>query len=161
MAMSRVLKSLIYGGLIAGTVDIGAAAIINAINPLIILLAIASGLLGRPAFQGGAGVMVLGLLLQWGMSILIAAFFSGAASLWPVLARRWILWGAIYGVVVFIVMNYVVVPLSAASHEATHPLSWFVENGLAMLVFGWLIALTANRFLIVAQPGAARGMASS
>jgi hypothetical protein len=45
------------------------------------------------------------------------------------------------------VMNYVVVPLSAASHKWAHPLSWFVENGLAMLVFGWLVAFTANRFL--------------
>jgi hypothetical protein len=145
--MDRVLKSLIYGGLIAGTVDIGAATLINAVSPLVILQAIASGLLGRPAFQGGAGVMLLGLVLQWGMSILIAAFFSFAASLRPVLARRWILWGTLYGVAVFIVMNYVVVPLSAASHKWTHPFSWFVENGLAMLVFGWIVALTANRFL--------------
>ena len=145
--MDRVLKSLVYGGLIAGTVDIGAATLINWVNPLIILQAIASGLLGRSAFQGGAGVMLLGLVLQWGMSILIAAFFSFAADRLPVLARRWVLWGTVYGVVVFIVMNYVVVPLSAASHKWTHPLSWFVENGLAMLVFGWIIAFTANRCL--------------
>ncbi len=25
---------------------------------------------------------------------------------------------------------------------------WFVENGLAMLVFGWTVAFTANRFLM-------------
>src|SRR6185312_11098904 len=85
--------------------------------------------------------------LQWGMSILIAAVFSIAASKWPVLARRWVLWGTLYGVVVFIVMNYVAVPLSAASHKWSHPVSWFVENGLAMLVFGWIVAVTANRFL--------------
>lgn len=150
--MDRVLKSLIYGGLIAGTVDIGAATLINMVSPLVILQAIASGLLGRPAFQGGGGVMLLGLVLQWGMSILIAAFFCFAASKWPVLARRWILWGTVYGVVVFIVMNYVVVPLSAASHKWTHPLSWFVENGLAMLVFGWIVAFTANRFLMGRRP---------
>jgi uncharacterized membrane protein YagU involved in acid resistance len=145
--MDRILKSLVYGGLIAGTVDIGAATLINRVNPLIILQAIASGLLGRAAFQGGAGVMLLGLVLQWVMSILIAGFFSFAASVWPVLARRWVVWGALYGVVVFIVMNYVVVPLSAASHKWAHPLSWLVENGLAMLVFGWLVAFTAKRFL--------------
>lgn len=105
--------------------------------------------------------MVLGLLLQWGMSILIAAFFTLAASRWPVLARRWILWGTLYGIVVFFVMNYVVVPLSAAPFKSTHPLSWFLENGLAMLVFGWIIAYTANRFLTAAQPAAAHATASS
>ena len=159
--MSRVMKSLIYGGLIAGTIDIGAASIISAVNPLIILQAVATGLLGRASFQGGAGTMVLGMLLQWGMSILIAAFFTLAANQWPVLARRWFLWGTLYGVVVFIVMNYVVVPLSAAPFKSAHSLSWFLENGLAMLVFGWIIAYTANRFLAVAQPAAAHAAASS
>jgi uncharacterized membrane protein YagU involved in acid resistance len=154
--MSSVLKSLVYGGLIAGTIDIGAASLISIISPLVILQAVASGLLGRAAFQGGAGVMVLGLLLQWGMSILIAAFFTLAASKWPSLARRWILWGALYGVVVFIVMNYVVVPLSAASHRWTHPLSWFIENGAAMLVFGWIVAFTAKRLLMTDRASSAR-----
>jgi uncharacterized membrane protein YagU involved in acid resistance len=154
--MSSVLKSLVYGGLIAGTIDIGAASLISIISPLVILQAVASGLLGRAAFQGGAGVMVLGLLLQWGMSILIAAFFTLAASKWPSLARRWILWGTLYGVVVFIVMNYVVVPLSAASHRWTHPLSWFIENGAAMLVFGWIVAFTAKRLLMTDRASSAR-----
>ena len=154
--MTSVLKSLVYGGLLAGTIDIGAASLINTISPLVILQAIASGLLGRAAFQGGAGVMVLGLLLQWGMSILIAAFFTLAALKWPSLARRWILWGTLYGVVVFVVMNYVVVPLSAASHKWTHPLSWFIENGIAMLVFGWIVALTANRLLTAGHPSSGR-----
>lgn len=159
--MSGVLKSLIYGGLIAGIVDIGAASLISAVNPLIILQAVATGLLGRASFQGGAGSMVLGLVLHLGMSILIAAIFTLAASQWSVLARRWFLWGTLYGVVVFFVMNYVVVPLSAAPHKSTHPLSWFVENGLAMLVFGWIVAFTANRFLTAAQPAAAHATVSS
>jgi hypothetical protein len=118
--VNSVLKSLVYGGLIAGTIDIGAASLINTISPLVILQAIASGLLGRAAFQGGAGVMVLGLLLQWGMSILIAAFFTLAAHKW------------------------------------THPLSWFIENGIAMLVFGWIVALTANRLLTAGHPSSGR-----
>lgn len=154
--MNSVLKSLLYGGLIAGTIDIGAASLISTLSPLIILQAVASGLLGRGAFQGGAGVMVLGMLLQWGMSILIAACFTLAANQWPSLARRWFLWGTLYGVVVFIVMNYVVVPLSAASHKWTHPLSWFLENGAAMLVFGWIVAFTANRFLRIGRTSSAR-----
>jgi uncharacterized membrane protein YagU involved in acid resistance len=146
--MRRVTKSLVYGGLIAGTIDIGAAAVMSAASPLLILRFIATGLLGRAALQGGTAVMLLGLLLQWGMSILIAAFYSVAAHKWPVLARRWFAWGAVYGVVVFIVMNYVVVPLSAAPHKSAHPLIWYVENGLAMLVFGWLVACVANRCLM-------------
>jgi hypothetical protein len=143
--MNRVTKSLVFGGLIAGTVDIGAASVMSAASPLLILRFVATGLLGHPALEGGAGTALLGLLLQWGMAILIAAVFSISAHRWPVLARRWFVWGAAYGVVVFVVMNYVVVPLSAAPHRWAHPLIWYVENGLAMLVFGWIVAFVANR----------------
>jgi len=149
--MSPVLKCSVYAGLIAGTVDIAAASIINTINPLRILLAIASGLLGKAAFHGGGGAMVLGLVLQWVMSIIIAGIFTLAAVRAPALARRWVLNGALYGVVVFIVMNFVVVPLSVAPLKPGWALSAesIVKNLLAMVVFGWIVAYAANRFLTV------------
>jgi hypothetical protein len=147
--MSPVLKCSVYAGLVAGTVDIAAASIINAANPLIILLAIASGLLGKAAFHGGGGVMLLGLVLQWVMSMIIAGIFTLAAARIPALARRWVLNGALYGVVVFIVMNFVVVPLSVAPLKPGWALSAtsVVKNLLAMLVFGWIVVYAANRFL--------------
>jgi len=43
--------AILLGGLIAGTLDIGAAALINDRSPLVILLVIASGLLGKASFQ--------------------------------------------------------------------------------------------------------------
>jgi uncharacterized membrane protein YagU involved in acid resistance len=147
--MGPVLKCSVYAGLVAGTVDIAAASLINMVNPLFILLAIASGLLGKAAFHGGGGTMVLGLVLQWVMSIIIAGIYALAAARIPALARRWVLNGALYGVVVFIVMNFVVVPLSVAPLKPGWALSAesVVKNLLAMLVFGWLVAYTANRFL--------------
>jgi uncharacterized membrane protein YagU involved in acid resistance len=147
--MSSVLKCSVYAGLVAGTVDIAAASLINTTNPLIILLAIASGLLGKAAFHGGGGVMLLGLVLQWAMSIVIAGIFTLAAARVPALARRWVLYGALYGVVVFIVMNFVVVPLSVAPLKPGWGLSAVsvVKNLVAMVVFGWLVAYAANRFL--------------
>lgn len=147
--MSPVLKCSVYAGLVAGTVDIGAASLINMLNPLVVLLAVASGLLGKAAFHGGGGVMALGLVLQWVMSIIIAGIFTFAAVRMPALARRWVLNGALYGVVVFIVMNFVVVPLSVAPLKPGWAMSAdsVVKNMLAMLVFGWLVAYAANRFL--------------
>jgi len=149
--MSPVLKCSVYAGLIAGTVDMAAASLINTANPLIILLAIASGLLGKAAFHGGGGVMLLGLVLQWVMSIIIAGIFTLAATRIPALARRWVLSGALYGAVVFIVMNFVVVPLSVAAIKPGWALSAMsvAKNLVAMLVFGWLVAYAANRFLAV------------
>ena len=150
--MNAVVKSSICGGLIAGTIDIGAAALINMANPLRILLAVASGLLGKSAFHASGQVMLLGMVLQWGMSVLIAAIYSWAAWRFPDLARRWVLGGALYGVIVFIVMNFVVVPLSAAPFRLPVTVPAVSSNLLAMLVFGWIVAFTAHRFLADAAP---------
>jgi uncharacterized membrane protein YagU involved in acid resistance len=138
------LRATMLGGLIAGTIDIGAAALINWVNPLIILQAIASGVLGRSSFHDGLSSQVLGLLLQWLMSIIIAACFVFAALRLPLLRKRWVAAGLAYGVVIFFVMNYVVVPLSAVGHRPHFTVSRFSENMLAMLLFGLIVAYFAR-----------------
>lgn len=143
----RPLLAILVGGLVAGTVDIGAAALINMIDPRVILRFIAGGVLGKAALQGGAAVAWLGLFLQWGMSLVIAAIFVLAALRLRWLAARTVLAGLAYGVVVFVVMNYVVMPLSAwhrINHFTPASLAW---NLLAMLVYGLIIAICARRFL--------------
>ena len=49
-ARSTTWMAILYGGFIAGTIDIGVASLINGISPWVILRAIASGLLGKAAF---------------------------------------------------------------------------------------------------------------
>ena len=61
--------AILYGGIVAGSLDVLAAALINWLDPLIILRAIASGLFGRAAFQGGLPVAAPGLGLQWAIRI--------------------------------------------------------------------------------------------
>jgi len=143
----RPLLAILVGGLVAGTLDIGAASLINMIDPRVILRFIAGGLLGKAALQGGPEVTWLGLLLQWGMSLLIAAIFVAAALRLRWLTGRPVLAGLAYGVVVFVVMNYVVVYFSAW-HRVNHftPTS-FIENLLAMLVFGLIVSICARVFL--------------
>lgn len=135
---------ILNGGLIAGTIDIGAACLINKLNPVVILQAIASGVLGRDSFRMGLLSAVLGLVLQWAMSVLIAAIFVGAGRRLTILKRRWIGAGLVYGVVVFFTMNYVVVPLSAAKFTAPLTVTGFLENMSAMLLFGLIIAFCAR-----------------
>jgi len=45
-----------------------------------------------------------------------------------------------FGVVVFFVMNFVVVPMSAAGFSAKFSTAKFIENMLAMILFGLIIA---------------------
>ena len=50
--VAGVLSAVIVGGLIAGTVDIGAAALISRADPFVVQQFIAGGLLGPAALQG-------------------------------------------------------------------------------------------------------------
>lgn len=144
-----LLIAIVSGAFVAGTIDIGAAALINWLSPITILHAIASGFLGKPSFSDGAPGAIFGLVLQWGMSLIIAYLFVAAAHRFPPLMQRWIASGITYGVAIFLVMNYIVVPLSAApwnpwkQHFSTEK---FIENLLAMIVFGLIVSFFTRYF---------------
>lgn len=141
----QLLSAILIGGMAAGILDIGAAAAINRASLVAILHVIASGLLGARALTGGTSVAVLGFVLQLAMSIVIAAIY-GMASLWlPVLATMWVAGGLAYGVGVFAVMTYVVVPLSAAPRRPLPGISKIGKDLLAMLAFGLIIAYVVHR----------------
>lgn len=139
-ARRSTAAGIICGGLLAGTVDIGAASLINWLSPFVILQAVASGLLGRESYHGGVSTAVLGYALQCAMSVLIAACFAIGTRLVPALRARWLEAGLGFGVVVFAVMEYVVVPLSAVGHVPHFTTLSFCENLAAMLLFGVIVA---------------------
>jgi hypothetical protein len=139
------LRKILIAGFIAGTIDVGAACVINSLGPVVILKAIAAGILGPASFRGGAAVAALGLILQWLMSWDIAAVYLVAAANMPILRARWILSGLAYGMVVFIVMNFIVMPLSAVGHFPTFTVIRAVGNLLAMFLFGLIISYFGSR----------------
>jgi hypothetical protein len=140
----ELIREIAIGGLLAGTVDIAAACVINWRSPVVILHVIASGILGSASFHGGTPSAALGLMLQWVMSLLIAALFVIGAQWLPWLKRRWLAAGFAYGAVIFFVMNYIVVPLSAVGHTFTFTAVKFLENMIAMVLFGSIIAYIAR-----------------
>jgi len=144
--MGALLRGVLIGGSIAGIVDIFAAAAINHGNPGRILQFIATGLLGKASLHGGPPTVVLGFVLQVGMSLIIAAIYGFASLRLPVLVRRPISLGALYGVGVFIVMTFVVVPLSAAPHpKHAMSLTAIGLNLAAMILFGLIVAVSQSR----------------
>ncbi len=155
-ARATVLLAVLSGGWIAGTVDIGSACWINSLPPPVILQAIASGVLGAGAFHDGLGAALAGLLLQWAMALVIAGVYVTAILRWPRLGRHPLGGGSAYGIVIYGVMNYVVVPLSAAPFgPPAQPLKR-LENLLAMMLFGLIVAVAAR---LAGVPEGARRMA--
>ena len=142
---NAIATAILLGGLIAGTLDVGAASLMSGKGPDFICQFIAAGLIGKSAaFAGGTGTVVLGLLLQWAMSIIIAAIFVGASLRLPMLRRLWPLAGLAYGVGVFFVMEWVVVPLSAVGRAPHFTPESFAKNMAAMMVYGLIISACAR-----------------
>ena len=136
--------------LIAGTLDISDALIfygLRGVSPVRLLQGIAVGLIGRGAFTMGTRSALLGLLLHYFIATTWATIYIFASRRLP-LSRRPFLWGGIYGLVVYIVMNYVVVPLSRIGPRPTPPPVPLI-NAIAALVFciGIPIALIARRYI--------------
>ncbi len=148
----KALKAILYGGLIAGTVDVFAPVVISSFKfgPTAVLKFIAGGLIGLPAARaGGLEIAGLGLLLQWAMSLIIATIFVYAAMRLRWMTQRWILAGFAYGVVVYFVMTYIVQPLSMVGKgwPPQVDLYGFCANLAAMWLFGLIIAWFAQRNL--------------
>jgi hypothetical protein len=113
----RALDTILYGGLVVGILD-GLFALIFygtilGVPRLRIFQSVASGLLGRAAYEGGTKTFLLGVLLHFVVATCIAAVYYVASLKLPVLIRRAVVCGLIYGLLAYLVMNYVVIPLSA------------------------------------------------
>jgi uncharacterized membrane protein YagU involved in acid resistance len=147
---TSALRAVLAGGLVAGTVDIGAAALINRVSPAVIAHYIASGVLGTASFSAGAVAAWLGWVLQWSMSVLIAAIYWLVTARLPRLRERWQLGGLLAGAVIFLVMNFLVMPFSAAPVTLHEVIARFrpakgAEDLAAMFVFGLIVAYCARR----------------
>lgn len=118
---NRPLAIILQAGLLAGFLDgLDAALFIGVarrIPPSRVFQFIASGLLGVSSFRGGWATAALGVALHFLIAISAAAVFYAISLKLPMLARKPVLWGPVYGVGVFLVMHYLVVPLSAAPKQ--------------------------------------------
>jgi uncharacterized membrane protein YagU involved in acid resistance len=103
----------------AGTLDILFAMVYWFVKagtpPTRILQSVAAGLLGRGSFAGGLQTAAMGLALHFAIVAVMALVYYAIASKWRALNTRPLLFGALYGVVLYAAMQFVVVPLSAAS----------------------------------------------
>lgn len=152
MKHQSVLIAVFFGGTVAGSLDILFAisfAAYNGIDPLRLLQIVASGALGTTAFSGGIGTAVLGLACHFGMSYLWAILFLCAAWWVPQLARNPLRAGIAFGIVVFLTMRLVVLPLSAYPYPITFkPLATMLDLLSHTLLFGIPITMTIGRIVL-------------
>jgi hypothetical protein len=143
------LTFVLAGGIVAGTFDIIYACSFWALKSDVpvqrILQSVAAGLLGAASFAGGAATAALGLGLHYliALSMSVAYYLIGRRQ--PLLWQRPWLCGAGYGLLLYGIMNFVVVPLSAAGPGSKDPLWIGLSVAVHVLLIGIPIALFARR----------------
>jgi hypothetical protein len=150
-ARIAVQSALGLGTFTVGTLDILDAIIFygqRGVPAVTILQSIASGLLGRVAYSGGLQTALIGAALHYFIAFCVVGTLLAAARLWRGLAGLPWLVGPLYGVGVYLVMNFVVVPLSAA--VVGKPTLPAVINGLAIHIAG--VGLPSALFARAATP---------
>lgn len=134
--------------LLTGTLDALAAILISyKIPPAVIFKFIASGWFGKEAMSGGTSMILCGLIFHY----LIAAFFTVALFwLYPgtvkVLKNKYLI-GIIYGLTIWVIMNYVVLPMTNIPKSHGHLELISLLKGIAALIIciGLPAALIADR----------------
>jgi uncharacterized membrane protein YagU involved in acid resistance len=143
------VRTIALAGLAVAVLDIANAMIFWALyrgtEPGIILQSVAAGLLGRDAYTGGITTVILGGFLHLTNSCMIAGVYSAASRYLPFLRLRPLVAGSAYGVLVYLVMNHIVVPLSRAT-PAPFMWGWFLDNFIGHIVLVGLPIAFINRW---------------
>jgi len=146
-------KIYLATALIVGTLDITYAILFSyfrsGTSPERLLQSVAAGWFGRDAaFAGGAGTAAAGLGFHFFIAFTITAIFFAAASQARWLVRQPVVTGSLYGIGVYLVMNYVVIPLSRIGVRPRPAMAVLVSGLLVhMFVIGTPIALGGRRAL--------------
>ena len=151
MNKPKASRAIFWGGLIAGTLDITAACVYSRlranVKPMRVLQSVASGLLGPDSYKGGVKTAVLGLALHFLIATTATIVFYLASRKLRFMIARPVTWGLVYGVLVYLFMNFVVLPLSALQMRTPPPLSSRIINCLIiMFCVGLPISLIVRRF---------------
>jgi hypothetical protein len=109
---------------------------------------IAVGVLGPASYTGGGATALLGAALHLFMATVFVAVYAWASRRRPELLRRPFVYGPAYGVLIYLVMNFVVMPLSRVAAHPTlkHPDS-IAYSVIAHMVFGVICVVFARRAL--------------
>lgn len=140
------LRATLYGAGVVGGIDFAYATLFLILRGRPWYRAwqgVASAVLGPDSFTGGYPTALLGILLHFTVATGIVTVYVIASRWLPALRQKTLLWGPLYGVVAFFVMNLVVVPLTRIGPQ---PLVWSPFNIGGILIHTLLLGPAAVYF---------------
>lgn len=143
-------KIILWTGLLAGTLD-GLSAIINfsiqtGKDPSIVFRFIASGVFGKPALNGGTGMVLWGVLFHYAIAFIFTILFFTLYRRLNLQRINKFLMAVIYGLIVWVCMNLVVVPLSNTPPLVFHLDQAILAAAILIVCIGLPISLMAHAY---------------
>ncbi|SKC61088.1 hypothetical protein [Pseudoxanthomonas indica] len=149
------------GTLVTGLADLVFAMgfwwVSHQVPPLRILQSIGAGWLGEASFAGGARSAALGAVSHFAIILLFILAYRQAARYSVLLRTRPNSAGAIYGLCLYLLMNFVVLPLSAAGMASFKDLAWVISSIVMHAVIGVLCA----HYALAGRPPAGKRASSA
>lgn len=143
----NIAGAIFWGGLVAGILDIAAVLaywLPHGATTAGIFQAIASSLMGPAAYEAGSASVALGAFLHFAVSFVFAAAWVGASVRLAILRVRPVICGMAYGLLAWIIMTHIVVPLSRADFGESTPVRMAISIAIHVFLFGLPIALAAS-----------------
>jgi hypothetical protein len=115
-------------------------------EPADMLRFVASGPFPNAVDMGSAGA-ILGLVVHFTLMAVMVDVFVIAARQRPALLDQPLLWGPVYGLITYVVMNLVVVPLRFHAAWPPKPLSIATQLFAHVILVGLPTALITRRYM--------------
>ena len=149
-AGNRALHWLLAGCVLIGSTDLVFAWSFWApkgVGFVDILHSIASGWYGKASSGSGTTGAVVGAASHYAIVLFMLLVYRWAAHAWAGFTRHVLLAGAAYGLLLYLAMNFVVLPLSAAGMPKFDNLAWVVSSIAMHMLIGMLIAYFVRKSL--------------
>jgi hypothetical protein len=148
-----MLKPIALATLVAGTLDILFATILTLYfgrEPGNMLRYVASGPFPQAPEWGTAGA-ALGLIVHFTLMAIMGSVYVIAARRFPEMLQSPLKWGLIYGLITYVVMNWIVVPLRFDAPLPPKPIAIATQLFAHIVLVGLPIAWITAKTLL--QPG--------
>src|ERR1700683_314316 len=145
---SRALPAIFFAGLLCGCMDLTAAFLTGwpkGVKPSRLLQGIAAGWLGSASFNGGTATAALGLAFHFLIAFTATTVFFVTSRKISFMIESPVLAGILYGIAVYLVMYWVVMPLSNF-HGTKTVTSSIIAVITHIICVGLPISLVIHRF---------------
>ena len=141
-------RLLLLGALLIGSLDLLFAWgfwVAKGVSFVDVLHSIAAGWYGKASRNSGVAGAVVGAVSHYAIVLAFVLAYWWAAQRIPALLRHWMALGAGYGAGLYGVMNFVVLPMSAAGAPSFANRAWVASSIAMHVLVGVLCAWTVRK----------------